>query len=82
MGPTTSAATGPRLTEELRESILDVLDRVRYGTLTIQSDWARSNGTAVAAAASLGLISTETPEGFGRIWRLTAAGFAFHEEAF
>lgn len=57
-----------------------MLDRARYGRLAIQSDWARINGTAVAAAASLGFITTEARTGFGRVWRPTASGLVFAEE--
>jgi hypothetical protein len=75
-----SEPTGPRLTEALEDAVLDVLDRARYSRLAIQSDWARMNGTAVAAAASLGFITTETRTGFGRVWRPTASGLAFSDE--
>jgi hypothetical protein len=79
MGHTTSAATGPRLTDELFNRIDLVVRVVRYGRLTIQSDWARRCATEVSAAASLGLITTETPEGFGRVWYVTGKGIDWLE---
>lgn len=42
--------------------------------LSVQSDLARSQAQWVAAAASLGYITTESPDGFGRRWRLTVDG--------
>lgn len=42
--------------------------------LSVQSDLARAQAQWVAAAASLGYITTESPDGFGRRWRLTADG--------
>lgn len=52
---------------------------VRYERLSIQSDWARRCSLEVSAAASLGLITTETNEGFGRVWHVTGKGIAWLE---
>lgn len=57
--------------------MLVVVSNAWHRGVAIQSDWARVNGAAVAAAASLGYITTETPEGFGRVWRPTAIGLNF-----
>lgn len=46
------------------------------GGLSIQGDPARQRADMVALAASLGWLSTITPDGhrYTRVWRLTAAG--------
>jgi hypothetical protein len=48
---------------------------------SVQSDWARKNAQEVAAAASLGLITTVHRSAFGRLWRPTAAGLVLVERA-
>ena len=78
--PTTSVPAGPRLTDELDNRLYTVVAHVRRSTLTLQSDVARQLCLDVAAAASLGFITTETDEGFGRIWRVTSRGIAFLED--
>lgn len=45
--------------------------------VSIQSNFARSRAFEVGVAASLGFITTETPEGFSRAWRATPAGICF-----
>src|ERR1700754_5000670 len=72
--PTTSEPTGPRLTEAFEDQMAGLVSVVRYDKLSIQSDWARKCAVEVAAAASLGLITTETPTGFGRVWHVTGKG--------
>src|SRR5688572_27924725 len=78
-GTSTSEPTGPRLTERLECDVADVVSFAHYNRLAIQSDWARVRATAVSAAASLGLITTESPEGFGRVWHATALGLYWLE---
>ena len=57
-----------------------VVDHVYLkGGVSIQSDWSRLNALAVSAAASLGLITTESSEGFGRVWRVTFKGIVYLE---
>ena len=47
----------------------------------MSSDYARMRADVMAAAASEGLLTTWTlHEGYGRIWRPTAAGLLFLEE--
>ena len=65
----------------MEENVADLVSTVRYDHLAIQADWARKCAVEVAAAASLGLITTETPEGFGRVWHVTAKGIAWLEGA-
>lgn len=72
--PVVGLGGGPRLTEAFEEEVENIVHLARYETLTVQSDWARRRSRALAAAAVLGLITTETPEGFGRVWRVTAKG--------
>jgi hypothetical protein len=57
--------------------VLTVLHH-RNGT-TVSSDFAREHAPKFAAMASTGLITTATPEGFGRKWRLTSRGLAILE---
>lgn len=42
--------------------------------LKLQSNTARQYAQTIAAAASLGLLTTYTVEGFGRTWRPTHKG--------
>lgn len=70
-----------RTNRMLRKQLLGVLQLAYENGIAIQSDAARLNGQTVAAAASLGLITTRTHEGFGRRWRPTAKGLAFYEES-
>lgn len=51
------------------------------GGVTVSSDFAKARAAEVAALASSGLITTETPEGFGRKWRLTSRGLTHLENS-
>ena len=51
-----------------------VVSLAHYDRLSIQGDYARKFATELSAAASLGFVTTETPEGFGRVWRPTSKG--------
>jgi len=53
----------------------------RYDRLSIQSNGARVFALEVAAAASLGLITNEGPDGFGRVWYVTSKGIDWLEGA-
>lgn len=44
------------------------------GGLKVSSNFARERAQEVAAAASLGLISTAEGDSFGRTWRCTSKG--------
>lgn len=46
---------------------------------SVQSNFARSLAFELGVAASMGLITTETNEGFSRQWRPTSAGLAWLE---
>ena len=56
-----------------------VLEDLHDAPQTVSSNWARTNASEVAAAASCGFITTQTPTGFGRSWRLTSKGLAVLE---
>jgi hypothetical protein len=74
---------GPRLTDlspEMDEMVADIVHRAWLMGIPIQSDWARLNGQAVSAAASLGLITSFDGGRFSRTWRVTAEGMQFLEE--
>lgn len=53
---------------------MGVVEYVYGDPMSVQSDFARTQAQWVAAAASLGYITTECPDGFGRRWRLTVDG--------
>jgi hypothetical protein len=78
MAPLTSAATGPSATDEL---LIQVVLDVHHSPRTVQSNWARENAQEVAAAASMGFITTVHQGAFGRSWRATAAGLELAERA-
>lgn len=61
---------------------LDELLCVAYmDGIAVQSNMARSHAGLVAAAASMGLLTTETHEGsFGRTWRPTQDGYLWVQE--
>lgn len=49
--------------------------------IAVQSNRARYRGQEIAAAASMGLLTTEEPDGsFGRVWRPTSAGYLWLRE--
>lgn len=60
--------------------MFSIVFRAWQMVIPIQSDWARLNGQAVAAAASLGLITSFDGHHFSRAWRVTAEGMQFMEE--
>lgn len=72
---------GQTLTD-LGEEVREVLHEIWRRPIAIGSDYARHRSTVVAAAASLGLITTHIEGGeFGRQWRVTADGLRFLESA-
>lgn len=74
---------GPRLTDltvEMEDQVFAIVFRAWQMGIPIQSDWARLNGQAVAAASSLGLITSFDGHRFCRTWRVTAEGMQFMEE--
>lgn len=49
--------------------------------LSVAANRARTEAAALAAAASLGLLTTENADGsFGRVWRPTTAGYLWVRE--
>ena len=64
------------MTTEFLDAIDQIIQVSYMGGIAIQSDYARQKASAVAAAASLGLITTEESDGtYGRVWRPTHCGF-------
>lgn len=47
--------------------------------VSVQSNFARTYAFELGVAASLGLVTTETSEGFSRQWRPTSGGLAWLE---
>lgn len=47
--------------------------------VSVQSNFARTHAFELGVAASLGLVTTETAEGFSRQWRPTVAGLSWLE---
>lgn len=67
------------LGQTLIDDVAHVLLRCHDAPPSVQSDFARSNASEVAMAASLGLITTKLHDPhlftqFGREWRLTSRG--------
>lgn len=60
--------------------ILAVIEEAHNAPFSVQSDYARSKAQWVAAAASMGFITTECPAGYGRRWRTTIDGLLFLKE--
>lgn len=69
--------------EELGLRLTEVLERAYKQPFTLQSDYARQHIAAVGAAASLGLLTTQTSpaiKSFGNRWRVTGEGLKFIEQ--
>lgn len=74
MVPTPSANRGLTLTEFDRD-VRTVIDTVWADVVFVSSNYARKHAELIAAAASLGYITTQVHAGgFGRQWRVTRAG--------
>ena len=59
------------------ESIFDVLRTTYLTPYTVSSEFSRYHAKEIAALASMGLITTrESPNEFGRFWRVTEEGIA------
>lgn len=75
MGSTNSDTIGQRLT--------DVVQRAYSQPFSLQSDFARVNAFFVAAASSLGYITTRVaPRSlhYGHLWRATKEGLRYLEK--
>lgn len=77
MGHTKSEKTGPKLTDELEDRVSMVVHECFSSPVSIQSNFARVNAFELGVAASLGLISTQTLDGYSRQWRVTTSGLAW-----
>lgn len=69
--------------EGIVKRLTEVVQQAYTRPFSLQSDFARSNSFFVAAAASLGYISTRTsPRSvtYGHLWRTTRAGLQFLEK--
>lgn len=61
--------------------LTDVLYRIYIKPLAIQAQYSREQAQAVAALASLGMISTiQTGHTYGRHWRVTSLGISLLKE--
>lgn len=70
-------------TEALTKRLELVIQQAYTKPFSLQSDFARSHAFFVAAAASMGLITTRTApkQGlFGHLWRATKQGLSFLEK--
>lgn len=65
------------LPEGLQGFIRAALVEAYVRGIFVNGDYYRAHAQVVAAAASLGLLTTETPEGFTRTYRPTQAGMAW-----
>lgn len=56
--------------------VWEVLEEAHEAPISVQSNFARAYAPFMAAAASLGWITTLTPRNntFGRVWLLTPSG--------
>lgn len=60
-----------------------VLIKAYHGGFRVQSNFARSHATEVAACASLGFITTKiTSTTFGTTWYITKQGLEAHNECY
>lgn len=69
--------------EGITKRLTAVVQQAYTKPFSLQSDFARSNSFFVAAAASLGYITTRTgPRSslYGHLWRTTRAGLQFLEK--
>jgi hypothetical protein len=73
--PSLLGATGPIPTDA--EAVLEEIHH--RGGVTTGSDCARAMHVQFGVLASLGFITTETPAGYGRKWRLTSRGLVYLE---
>lgn len=68
------------VTPEMADDLHWVVVRAYSHRLQVQSNTAREFAAEVAAAASLGLITTDLFGTFGRTWRVTDSGIRFVKE--
>lgn len=64
-------------TGELPAGIWSILENIWVAPIGISGDHSRTYAREIALLASIGWISTVSPDGktFGRTWHITAAGF-------
>lgn len=74
------AETGPKLTDDLKDALDEVITEAFSRGISVQSDFARGNAAYVAAAASLGLITSRSGSEFGRVWRVTVKGLEYLQD--
>jgi hypothetical protein len=62
----------------MNDRLYKVVHEAYLHQFLVQSNYARAHAKEVAAAASIGLISTlEAPMVYGRSWRVTGVGLQF-----
>lgn len=78
----TPARSSSSSSSEIGKRLTEVVQQAYSKPFSLQSDFARSNSFYVAAAASLGYITTRTSPKtyhYGPLWRTTKAGLHFLE---
>lgn len=81
LGAMMKAAGGSMVvSEEMAEELHWVIVKAYTHGIAIQSNFAREHAAQVAAAASLGLITTSLMGDFGRTWRVTELGLRLANE--
>ena len=62
----------------MNDNLYPVVHEAYLNQFAVSSNYARKHAQQVAAAASIGLISTlEAPMLFGKHWRVTGVGLQF-----
>lgn len=80
IGSTAKTGTRP-INAELAAKLDELLSLAYLDGIYLQSNLARALADTVAAAASMGLLSTENPDGtYGRVWRPTVDGYMWVRE--
>lgn len=65
---------------EFAEQLDHVVAEAYICGISVNGDFYRANAAAVAAAASMGFLTTRTVDGYGRVYRPTLAGMAWVQE--
>lgn len=65
------------VTDDLKERLHFLVVEAYVRGITVQSNTARQKASEVAAAASMGLVTTELLGACTRTWRPTVKGLAF-----
>jgi len=61
------------------DELLETLTGLWLRPQSCKSNFAREQAVNIAAASSRGLITTDTPQGCGTMWRITSKGLRLIE---